>query len=503
MSVPTSNIVIVGAGIAGWAAAAALARALSGGSFAVTVVPTDGPDDSIGRFGPAEPTLPQSREWQAQFGLDENALLRASRGTFALGVAYSGWTETPWFAPFGDTGAPLDGVAFHQLAGRLRSEGRIVRFADYSVTALAAQASRFARPPDTDSVLSSMTYGFQLERSGYAAFLQAEAGRGGVVTAAGAFAGAELDADGNIAAVTLTSRERVEGDLFLDCSGDRALLIEGALGTGFESWQKWLPVDRTVELMCESPVPPAPYCLVAAQPFGWRRTVPLQQRIGECLAFSSAHVDDETAYASLESELLGPPVGEPSFGRFEAGRRRLAWNRNCIAMGAAVVALEPVQSTALHLVQTAVARLIELFPNRAADCAEATEYNRRTLGELDRLRDFLILRYKTNGREGEPLWDELRAMDLPESAAQKLRLYGSRGRILLLDEESYEEPEWAALLDEHGIRPKRYDPLADAIPRDRLHRHFARIRELIVQAVGTLPAHADYVRQQCTIEPAA
>jgi tryptophan halogenase len=503
MSSPVRHIVIVGAGIAGWTVAAALARALAGGEFAITMIPTDGADDSIGRFGPAEPTLPQAREWNAQFGLDENALLRASRGVFALGIAYSGWTEAPWFAPFGDTGAPLDGVAFHQLALRLRDEGRLVRLADYSLAALAAQASRFARPRDDESVLSTMTYGFQVERSGSRAFLRAEAERAGVVIVAGTFLSAELESNGNVGAVTLTSGERVEGDLFLDCSGDRALLIEGALGTGFESWRKWLPVDRTIELMCESQVPPAPYCLVAAQPFGWRRSVPLQRRIGECVAFSSAHVGDAAAYASLESELLGAPSGEPSFAKFETGRRRIVWNRNCIAMGAAAAGLEPVQSTALHLVQTAVARLIELFPSRPADCAEAAEYNRRTLGELDRLRDFLILRYKTNRRDGEPLWDDLRAMDLPESAAQKLRLYRARGRIILLDEESFEEPEWAALLDEHGIRPHRHDPLADAIPPDRLHRHFGRLRELIVQAVGTLPTHTDYVRHHCANEDAA
>ncbi len=494
------RVVIVGGGIAGWTAAAALGRALPGGRYSIVLVDTDGPDDSIGGFGPAEPMLPASRECHLRFSPDEDALLCAAGGTFGLGVAYSGWgSEGPaYFAPFGDVGAPIDAVPFRHLAARLRHEGRNVRLADYSLAAIAAQISRFARPlEDSRSVLSTYSYGLHLSRSDCSAFWRKQAEQAGVTCTGVRFAGAELGAAGEIAAVRLDSGARVAGDLFLDCSGSRALLIDGALGTGFESWREWLPCDRALELACESGAPPAPYVHVAAHPAGWRRTVPIQDGIGECFVYHSADLEDQHAHDQLHAGLLGRPLSAPRMTQFEAGRRRLAWNRNCIALGAAATTLEPLACTGLHLVLTAVQRLVEFFPHDPDGPAEASEYNRLTVNEHERLRDFLILRYKANGRRGQAFWDRCRHTEVPDSLARKIDLYRSRGRVLLYDEETFEEGEWSSLFDELGIEPRRHDALADAVPAERIDRHLKRLREIILAAAAGLPAHGDYVRALC------
>ncbi|MFN3945828.1 MAG: tryptophan halogenase family protein [Allosphingosinicella sp.] len=487
----TREIVIVGAGAAGAMAGAALARTLPRGRYSIRIVSTA---DDADPFDCAAASLPALSAFHDRIGIDEDALLAEAGGAFSLGTAFTGWS-TPgrtYFLPFGDTGAPLGSVAFHHLAARLRAAGRPVRLADHSLAAITAQAGRFARPAgDPRSPLSTLAYGLHLPRAAYARFLIARALGDGAELTGARFAGAELAADGRIAAVRLDSGERVAGDLFLDCSGPAGLLIGGALGTGFESWRRWLPCTRTLELIAQATTPPAPYAHVEALSGGWRRTVPLRERTGHLLAWSG-EMD-----APMAAELrrgAGRIVAERETA-IEPGRRAAPWTRNCIALGAAAAVLEPLGGIGLHLVHSALARLVSLFPRDGDAPLEAAEYNRQTIEEMERARDFVILRYKTNGRVGEPLWDQCRAMDVPEPLARKIVLYQSRGRVPMYDGETFDRPDWIATLDEHGVRPRRYDPLADAIPAVQVERHVARLRELILGAVATLPSHADYLRR--------
>ena len=474
------RLVILGDGVAGWAAAAMLAGTLPVSRYAIAVVPTGMPDDSLGPFGGAEATLPSIRAFHVRLGLDEESLVRLGDAAYALGAAFSGWSsaEPTFFLPFGDIGAPLGTVPFHQLAGRARAAGDEVRFGNFSVATSAAQMGRFTRPSDDpSSVLSTYSYGLHLPLDSYARVLRELAVARGVRAVESPFVAAELDERGDLSALRLESGESESGSFFIDASGPQALLIEGALAAGFESWRSWLPCDRAAASRSPTPVPPAPYSHIEARPGGWRRVVPFQGGVSDLLVSSSSFPD-------------APGVA------FEAGRRKQAWTRNCLAVGAAAATVEPLQSTSLHLMHGALARLLRLFPASPNAAAEAAEYNRQANGELDRLRDRLILPYKLNGRRGEPFWDSLRDMQVPEPLAHKIALYESRGRVPLLDGDMFEEAEWAALFDSFGIRPRRYDARADALPVDRIRQHFASIRSIMLEAAARLPRHGDYLAQR-------
>jgi tryptophan halogenase len=483
---PRLRVVILGEGVAGRAAAAALSRALPPPLYSITLVPTGAPDHSLGPFGPVEATLPSIREFHAGLGLQEDTLLRETGASYALGLAFSGWSPAAptFFSPFGDIGAPLETVSFHQLAQRLRSTGDEVRLTDFSLAALAAQMGRFARPSDDPaSVLFTYSYGLHLPREGYARVLAGIARE--VRVERGLFAAARLDERGEIAALVLQDGQAVEGDLFVDASGPSGRLIRGALATPFTSWRAWLPCDRVADGGSTAEGSPAPYAHIEAHAAGWGRSVPFQSGLGEAILSCSA----------FEADADG--------AHFEGGRTALAWSRNCIALGAAAAIVEPLHSTSLHLVQSALARLLKLFPSGRDHAAEAAEYNRQTAEELDRLRDFVILGYKLNGRRGEPFWDAVREMAVPETLQHKLDLYRSRGRVPLLDGDMFEEAEWNSVLDAHGMRPRRYDVRADGFPLERLRQHFAAVRSVMLQAAASLPRHGDYLaRRSRAREPA-
>jgi tryptophan 7-halogenase len=483
----TIRVVILGEGVAGRAAAAILSRALPAGRYTLALVPTgSSDDDSLGPFGPVEATLPSVREFHADLGLDEDALLRDSGASYALGVAFTGWSPEArtYFSPYGDIGAPLETVPFHQLAERLRSEGDPVRPTDFSLAALAAQMGRFARPSDDPaSVLFTYSYGLHLPRQGYARALAQLAPD--VAVAGSPFAAARRDSKGDIEALLLDSGEKVAGDLFLDASGPSARLIRGALATPFESWRAWLPCDRVAEAGSALEGIPAPYAHIETHAAGWRRTVPFAAGVGEAIVSCSDFAADAGAT------------------RFEAGRTALAWNRNCLALGAAAAVIEPLQSASLHLVQSALSRLLRLFPDGPDQRIEAAEYNRQSAEELDRLRDAVILRYKLNGRRGDAFWDSARAMSVPDTLAHKMEVFESRGRVPLLDGDLFDESDWAAMLDSQGVRPRRYDPRADAFPLERVRGHFAAVRSAMLRAAAGLPPLGDYLARRRAGGPAA
>jgi tryptophan halogenase len=481
------RLVILGEGVAGWTAAAMLAAALPRPRYTISLVATGEPDDSLGPFGVAEAAPPSIREFHLRLGLDEDRLIRHSNVAYALGAAFSGWSsaEPTFFLPFGDIGAPLGTVPFHQLAARLRAAGDEVRFGNFSVATIAAQMGRFARPSDDpSSALSTYSYGLHLPLDLYARALRELALSRAVRMVESPFVAAELDERGDVAGLRLASGESERGDLFIDATGPSALLSEGALASGFESWRAWLPCDRAAASSSGTQVPPAPYSHIETGTAGWRRVLPFQGGVGELLVSCSAGAD-------------APGTA------FEAGRRKGPWTRNCVAVGAAAATVEPLRSSSLHLLHRALARLLRLFPASPHATAEATEYNRATVEELDRLRDWLILPYKLNGRRGQPFWDQVRYMAVPDALARKIALYRSRGRVPLLDGDIFDEAEWAAAFDALGVRPARYDARADALPLDRIRQHFASIRKIMLDAAATLPSHRDYLARSSTRVSAA
>ena len=398
MSARLPRFVVVGGGTAGWMAAAALARFL-GPEAGIRLVESD----EIGTVGVGEATIPQIRLFNEALGIDEDDFVRATQGSFKLGIEFVGWNGpgSRYLHAFGSVGRPLGLVPFHHYWLRHRAEGGETALWDYSPAAIGAKANRFGRIEDEPGRLpSGLAWAYHFDASLYAAYLRRYGEERGVQRTEGRIAEVEKG-DAGIAAVLLESGERIAGDFFIDCSGFRGLLIEGALTTGYEDWSHWLPCDRALAVPCTRVEPLTPYTRATAREAGWQWRIALQHRTGNGYVYASGHIGDDEAAASLLANLDGEPLGDPRPLRFTAGRRRKAWNRNCLALGLAGGFLEPLESTSIHLVQSGIARFLQLLPGSGGvNEADAAEYNRQTEFEWESIRDFLILHYHSNGRDG-------------------------------------------------------------------------------------------------------
>ena len=476
MQAPIRSVLIVGGGTAGWMTAAALGVALRGRCEIRLLEPAESGEDTGVLLG-AESTLPALRAFHGLLGLDEDRLVASTGATFKLGAELIGWSgaDGGYINPHGEFGATLDGVAFHDLWAA-QPDGEPLE--QFSLAAVAARLGRFVRPgTDPRSVASTMSYALHLDAARYAAALRERALAAGVTRRPGRIGNVDRRRDGFIEQVVTETGERVAADLFIDCSGPEAVLSnDGA----WEDWSAWLPVDRLTWTWREAREIPSPLTRIEATLAGYRLRIPLQGRTAEALAYASRFAADS------------PDLGEGALSvRFTPGRRAQPWARNAVAIGRSAAALEPLGATGLHLVQSGVSKLLGLFPDRSFGGGEAAEYNRLMGEELDRIRDYLILHYRLNGRRGEPLWDHARTMPIPDSVAWKIRLFESRGRVVLFDEETFLEPSWIALFLGQGVIPRRHHPRADHVPQ--LAEKLGRMRQLIRQAAESMPAHADYI----------
>lgn len=490
------RIVILGGGSAGWMAAAALANLTSGGCRIELIEST-----AIGTVGVGEATIPPIRFFNRQLGLDENAFIAAARGTFKLGIAFNDWIRPGhrYFHPFGRIGDEFDSVSFHQHWLRERARGNPVPLEDYAMAWVLARAGRFGRPlTDPAMVLSSFDYAYHFDASLYGAHLRSYAEKRGVRRVEGKVLDVRLRAeDGFIEALQLEGGERIEGDLFLDCSGFRGVLIGSALKVGYESWQRWLPCDRAVAVGCELGEDLPPYTSATARPAGWQWRIPLQHRMGNGHVYCSEHMSDDEATAILLANLTGEPLGEPRPLRFTAGVRRQFWSRNCVAIGLSAGFLEPLESTSIHLVQSALTRLLAMFPDRDCNPILVEEFNRASRFEYERIRDFVILHYHAQQRQ-EPLWQYARSMEIPETLQFKIDHFRNGGRILFDPEELFQKNNWLAVLVGQEIRPERYHPLVDLRGRADAGKILADMRGAMEQAALALPTHRQYIRALAT-----
>lgn len=490
------RIVIVGDGVAAWMAAAALARTVRLNDYSIRVIGGGECDDDLAPLTTADATLPSPSHEHGSIELDEDRLVAESGAAFTFGIALSGWS-TPgatYFHPFGSVGAALGPLPFHHLVMRLRREGIPMRLADYSLAALAAQAGRFARPDGNPrSVLSTCRYGVHLDCAALRDRLRQEAEVAGIVREPTRFSQVEHASDGSIAAVTTGDRQRVEGDLFIDCTGVAARLIGSIPEAGWRDWSAWLPCNRVLAAMIDSARAPPPYSHAEAHSAGWIRHLPMQGRTF-LAGYWSADVSSEEGVLERLREAAGRSgLFNAQSATLRLGRRRQAWHRNCVALGSAAALIDPVGVTHLHLLRSAIERLMKLLPGDRLCAAEAAEYNRLTEMQLDRARDFATLHYKLNGRSGEAFWDACRAMDVPSSLEYKMTLYRSRGRIAMYDEEPLEDVSWANLYDEHGVRPQSYSPIADGFAVAELKAYAERARAIMIDELGRMPRHGDYL----------
>ena len=496
MSERVRDIAIVGGGTAGWMSAAILARRLAPAGGVIRVI--ESPE--IGIIGVGEATIPPIRLFNNALGIDEHEFLRKTRGTIKLGIEFRNCTKPDheYFHPFGIYGTNPEQVTIHQDWLRLRALGDQSSFEDFSLNTLAA---RLGRIPDggADALLSSIfAYAYHFDASLYAGYLREYAQARGVKRIERKIVNVELRGeDGFIRALHLDDGQRVEADLFIDCSGFRGLLIEQALKTGYEDWTHWLPCDRAVAVPCESAGALTPFTRSTARSAGWQWHIPLQHRIGNGYVYCSRYISDDEAAATLLANLDGAPKAEPRFLRFATGRRKKFWNKNCIALGLASGFLEPLESTSIHLIQKGLTHLINYFPNRECAPVVADEFNRIAINEYERIRDFIILHYKANGRDDAPLWQYCRNMDIPPELAYKMRQFRNSGRVVKYGSDLFAATNWIAVFLGQEVWPQCYDTLVDQRDAAATREVLGQMRLSIRRAAEAAPRHEEYLARHC------
>ena len=490
------RIVIVGGGSSGWMSAAALSNAL-GKSAEITLIESE----DIGTVGVGEATIPPIRQFNQRLGISEADFVRATKGSFKLGIEFAGWTQEgeTYFHPFGHYGADFDiHVPFHHywLSDHIE-DGQAGPLDDYSICYAASKSGRFAHPTrDPRQVQSRLDYAYHFDATLYAAYLRQYAEARNVTRIEGRVSDVKLDSQsGHILSVRLDDERSIQGDLFLDCTGFIGVLIEGALKTGYEDWSDWLPCNRAVAIPSESNCDPLPYTRSTCREAGWQWRIPLQHRTGNGYVYCDRFSTAEKAEKVLRDTLDGSPIGDAKHLRFLTGRRKKFWNKNCVAIGLSAGFMEPLESTSLHLIQFGIMRLLTLFPDGSISPLLTEEYNRLTTAEYERIRDFLVLHYIANQRE-EPFWKEMATLEISDTLRFKIDHFRENGVISLDGRELFGKPSWLAVLIGQGVFPKRAPGLSGraaerGVPVDT---RFTQVKEAITAATGAMPSHADAIQ---------
>ncbi|MDJ0656809.1 MAG: tryptophan 7-halogenase [Xanthomonadales bacterium] len=483
------SVVIVGGGPAAWTAASVLSRALSAADVAVVV-----PD--VSHTTPAaEATLPTILGFHQLQGLNEPEVLRQQKGSFRLGTRFQDWNEPGhrYINPIGAHGASIEFVAFHNYAVKARQNGEVRPFNEYSLVAMAGDRGRFSHPVnDPNSVLSTMRYALHLDAAAVARSFRQRAEAAGVTVINGSVASLQRHPDsGFIQTLNLDNGSSISGDLFVDCSGPGAVLMD-ALEEPWEDWSHWLPANRSLRVISSGKPDPDPLTRIIGKDGGWLRQVESSHQTEHRLVFCDAMLDEESALATL-SEATGK-VSDVLDQRVQNRMRRQPWSGNCLALGAAAGGFEPLQMDELHLVHTGLMRFVGLLPDRSCHPALASQYNRVTRQECRNIRDFLVAHYRATARDGE-FWRQARASELPDSLAHKLDLFAVHGQVAFYEDETFPEPSWVSLWLGQEQWPAGHDLVLDGYDFERLRQRFDQMAELIQQAVAGMPTHGEYLQR--------
>ncbi|MBO6730253.1 MAG: tryptophan 7-halogenase [Maricaulis sp.] len=496
---PVQKLVIVGGGSAGWMTAAAIINATQG-NCQVELVESE----AIGVVGVGEATIPPIKLFNQSLGIDENHFVRETSGSFKLGIEFVDWSRKghSYFHPFGTHGADFDRVSLHHWWLKARADGDETPFDEYSMAWQIARAGGFSPPsPDKRLVQSTFDYAYHFDTIAYGQFLRRYAEARGVKRTEGKVVEVEQDAEsGDVQAIKLEDGRRVDGEFFIDCTGFFGLLIEQALNTGYEDWTHWLPCDRAVAVPCGSAGDFTPYTRSTAREAGWQWRIPLQHRMGNGYVYSSQFTDPDTATQTLLDNLDGEALAEPRHLRFVTGRRRKFWNRNVVAIGLSAGFMEPLESTSLHLIQSGITRFLALFPTSGDTTLAAREFNRLTVEEYERIRDFIILHYTATTRDDAELWRYVSAMEIPDTLAYKIEHFRQSGRIISEGPELFLNPNWLAVMLGQDIVPEGWDPLLDFRSSVEAKRHLSGLLRVMKDALGPVPTHQAYIDRFCKAE---
>ena len=485
------KVVVAGGGTAGWMAAAALAHTL-GPVIDLTLVESD----AIGTIGVGESTIPPMLLFNRLLGINEAEFMRATQATFKLGIMFENWRDVGhrYFHSFGTTGKDHWSAGFQHFWMHGLTQGHGHDYDDYALELQAAMAGKFAHLPD-----DRLNYAYQLDSSLYAAFLRKRAEAGGARRIEGRITQVELDGEtGDIAALHLEGERRIAGDLFIDCTGFRALLIEGALHAGFDDWSHWLPCDSAIAVQTASVRPAVPYTRAIAHDAGWQWRIPLQHRQGNGIVYCSRYLDRDAALERLFGSAEGERLVQPNFIRYQTGVRRRQWHRNCVAVGLSGGFMEPLESTSIHLIQRAVLRICRMLPATGRPSEhDIAEFNEQMFTDMQQIRDFLILHYKVTERRDSPFWRHVAAMAIPDSLAHKIDLFRETGRVFRKNEELFVENSWVQVMMGQGIVPESYHPVAAKLRPEELAAFLGGLRESVARTVASLPEHHAYVARYC------
>ena len=489
------SVVIVGGGTAGWMTAAALANAIRA-NCSITLIESD----EIGTVGVGEATIPPIRTFNEMLGLDENAFIKATQGSFKLGIQFVDWgrLDHRYFHPFGSFGRNIDFLPLHQYWLAAKARGEAPGLDDLCMAWAAASRGKFDRPSaDPRNVLSTFDYAYHFDAGLYARFLRGYSEQRGVTRIEGKIGGVSLHGEsGLVSHVTLEDGREIAGDLFVDCSGFRGLLIEGALETGYQDWRHWLPCDSAMAVPCERAGDFTPYTRSTARAAGWQWRIPLQHRTGNGHVYCSQFISDDEAASVLMANLDGAALAEPRKLSFVTGRRNLFWNRNVVAIGLSGGFMEPLESTSIHLIQAGISKLIALFPDRTFDPLVTDEYNRLGIAEFERIRDFIILHYKLTSRTDSELWRYCAAMDVPETVTWKIEHFRRHGRLVQREADLFGPPSWLAVHVGQGNQPIDTDPLLPLRGVDHAD-YLRKLEGALARAAEGMPGHADYIARNC------
>ncbi|QGX41543.1 tryptophan halogenase family protein [Permianibacter aggregans] len=486
---PIKKIVIAGGGTAGWMAAAALVKLL-GKTLSVTLIESD----EIGTVGVGEATIPSLVFFHQLLGINEQAFMSATQGTFKLGIQFENWRKLDhrYIHAFGVTGKDCWAAGFQHFWLKGLEKGFSADFGDYCLERRAAEAHRFAHLPK-----NGLNYAFHMDATQYAQFLKQLSLPLGVERIEGKIQRVNTDNEsGFIRSLSLNDDRTIEGDFFIDCTGFRGLLIEQALHTGYEDWSHWLPCDSAVAVQTESVAPPLPFTRSIAHDAGWQWRIPLQHRVGNGLVFCSKYLGDEQAKALLARNIEGKVLTEPRVIKFKTGRRLKQWNKNCVALGLASGFLEPLESTSIHLIQQGIVRLLRMFPHHGVRQVDIDEYNKQTDFDVEHIRDFIILHYHATERDDSPFWNYCRQMKVPDSLAHRIQLFKETGRVFRDGNELFDD-SWQQVMIGQGVMPEQYHPIVNTMPDGELKAFLEHIRSSIDKTVERLPSHQEYLNQYC------
>lgn len=488
------RFVVVGGGSAGNIAAACLGRMLlrnRQGGYSVTLVESK----EIGIVGVGEATIPSMHDLISFLNIDEADFIRETDATFKLGIMFKDWRkkEASYFHPFGDVGPIIENQPlFQQIIRFALQSGEEINIDDISICTKLALANKFAKPA-TEGVLSHLNFAYHFDAAKVAQYLAGLGAHLGVKQIEGKINNVLQDNDGNITSLKLVDGREIEGDFFIDCSGFAALLIEKTLGSEYEDWSNWLLCDRAIAMPSAPIAPIKPYTISAAQDAGWTWRIPLRSRIGNGYVYSSQFCDEALAEKTLRQNLDTAPIGDARHIKFTPGRRKSPWLNNCLSLGLASGFLEPLESTAIHLVIANIFRFFDHFPANFNMEIARNNFNNRSIRELEEIRDFLILHYCTTQRRDSKLWRHVANMAVPQSLNDRIETFKSRGKIQSDYYDIFRPGSWIAVLSGMGIVPERADPLAELFDETASRRILDGFKSAVNTATELATSHDQYL----------